>query len=152
MQSPPISLLPKNPLHAPSHNPTFQGMDDQETSSTSTPYIAHHLLPNPSPNHPLRRPDTRFQDSELFTDRFHQHFQSTMEKVNRRLTKRWEDRARDMSELGAQWNGFSLTESGALGNAVEKVGQAVDADYLATTKLVGRQMLSLANFSSTPGR
>lgn len=41
-----------------------------------------------------------------------------------------------MSELGAQWNGFSLSEQGELATAVEKVGQAVDADYLATTQLL----------------
>lgn len=129
-------MLPKNPLHAPSHNPTFQESEASDDPSTSSSYIAHHLLPTPSPSHPLHRPDQRFSESELFTDRFQQHFQGTMEKVNRRVAKRWGERATDMSELGAQWNGFSLTESGALGNAIEKVGQAVDADYLATTQLV----------------
>lgn len=59
-----------------------------------------------------------------------------MEKINRRTTKRWSEHASDMSELGAQWNGFSLMESGPLGTAIEKVGQAVDADFLATTKMV----------------
>ena len=59
-----------------------------------------------------------------------------MEKINRRVTKRWGERAGDLSELGAVWNGFSLVESGKLGEAVEKVGQAVDAEYLATAALV----------------
>lgn len=59
-----------------------------------------------------------------------------MEKVNRRAAKRWAEHATDMSELGAQWNGFSLSEQGELSTAVEKVGQAVDADYLATTQLM----------------
>lgn len=147
LHSPPISLLPKNPLHAPSHNPTFEDVNgnDDPDSTSSTSYIAHHLLPNPSPTHPLHRPDLRFQESEAFTDKFHQHFAHNMEKVNRRATKRWSEHASDMSELGAQWNGFSLMESGPLGTAIEKVGQAVDADFLATTKMVSYNGLLLTN-------
>ncbi|WVN85437.1 sorting nexin-41 [Cryptococcus depauperatus CBS 7841] len=138
LHSPPISLLPKNPLHAPSHNPTFQPATPTSAGDapTSTSYIAHHLLPTPSPSHPLRSPDHRFLDSEHFTEKFQDHFAGTMEKVNRRVTKRWGERASDMSELGGIWNGFSLVEQGRLGEAVEKVGQAVDAEYLATAALV----------------
>ncbi|OCF73806.1 sorting nexin-41 [Kwoniella mangroviensis CBS 8886] len=146
LHSPPISLLPKNPLHAPSHNPTFQPASptsDQPSASTaagggstSTSYIAHHLLPTPSPSHPLKKPDQRFIDSEVFTEKFQNHFTGTMEKVNRRVTKRRTERAGDMSELGAVWNGFSLVEQGKLGEAVEKVGQAVDQEYLATAALL----------------
>lgn len=46
------------------------------------------------------------------------------------------DDAQDHSELGAALNGFSLNESGELAAAIEKTGQAVDATYLQTTKLV----------------
>jgi hypothetical protein len=84
----------------------------------------------------LHKPDTRFQDSEVFTEKFQTHFTGTLEKVNRRVVKRWGERAGDMSELGAVWNGYSLLERGKLGDAVEKVGQAVDAEYLATAALV----------------
>jgi hypothetical protein len=59
-----------------------------------------------------------------------------MEKVNRRVVKRWGERGQDMSELGGVWNGYSLVEGGKLGLAVEKVGQAVDQEYLATAALV----------------
>ncbi|OCF42297.1 sorting nexin-41 [Kwoniella heveanensis CBS 569] len=137
LHSPPISQLPRNPLHAPSHNPTFQpSSPTSDAPSTSTSYIAHHLLPTPSPTHPLRHPEQRFMDSEIFTEKFQNHFTGTMEKVNRRVTKRWGERAQDMSELGAVWNGFSLVEQGKLGLAVEKVGQAVDAEFLATAALL----------------
>ena len=33
-------------------------------------------------------------------------------------------------------NGFSLNETGQLSTAVEKTGQAIDATYMSTTKLV----------------
>lgn len=44
--------------------------------------------------------------------------------------------ARDHADLGAALNGFSLNEPGTLSGAIEKTGQAVDATYMSTTKLV----------------
>jgi len=76
----------------------------------------------------------------MFTDKFEKHFSGTMEKVNRRVVKRWGERGQDMSELGGVWNGYSLVEGGKLGLAVEKVGQAVDQEYLATAALVSLQL------------
>ena len=78
LHSPPISHLPKNILKAPAHNPT-----DPNASS------AYEALPNPSPAHPLRRPDQRFLDSEVFTNKFASHLSGPMEKVTRRTMKRW---------------------------------------------------------------
>ncbi|KAJ3768384.1 hypothetical protein EV361DRAFT_906853 [Lentinula raphanica] len=124
LNSPPISLLPKNILKAPSHDPT-----DQEASP------AYAALPNPSAAHPLRNPDQRFSDSEAFTNKFAVHLSGPMEKVTRRTVKRWSDYAQDHAELGAALNGFSLNESGPLASAIEKTGQAVDATYMSTTKL-----------------
>ncbi|KAK0467301.1 uncharacterized protein EV420DRAFT_1508067 [Desarmillaria tabescens] len=125
LNSPPLSLLPKNILKAPSHNPT-----DQNASP------AYAALPNPSAAHPLRHPDQRFHDSEAFTNKFSVHLSGPMEKVTRRTIKRWSDYGQDHSELGAALNGFSLNESGELSGAIEKTGQAVDATYLSTTKLL----------------
>ncbi|CCM00377.1 uncharacterized protein FIBRA_02407 [Fibroporia radiculosa] len=125
LHSPPISLLPKNTLKAPSHNPT-----DQNASA------AYAALPNPSTAHPLRRPDQRFLDSETFTNKFAAHLSGPMEKVTRRTMKRWSDVAQDHAELGATLNGFSLNESGQLSTAVEKTGQAIDTTYMSTTRLL----------------
>lgn len=44
--------------------------------------------------------------------------------------------ANDYAELGAVYNGFSLNETGAVANAIEKVGQAVDASYTETGQMV----------------
>ncbi|KAJ7173790.1 hypothetical protein C8R46DRAFT_1083989 [Mycena filopes] len=125
LNSPPLSLLPKNILKAPSHNPT-----DQNASP------AYAALPNPSAAHPLRHPDQRFLDSEAFTNKFANHVSGPMEKVTRRTLKRWSDHAQDHADLGAALNGFSLHESGDLSGAIEKTGQAVDATYVSTTKLL----------------
>jgi len=46
------------------------------------------------------------------------------------------DYSQDHMELGAIWNGFSLNESGELAAAIEKTGQAIDATYMTTTRLV----------------
>ncbi|KAF8845232.1 hypothetical protein BDN67DRAFT_1065586 [Paxillus ammoniavirescens] len=125
LHSPPLSLLPKNILKAPSHNTT-----DQNASP------AYSVLPNPTATHPLRNPDQRFIDSEVFTNKFANHLGGPMEKVTRRTLKRWSETAVDYSELGAALNGFSLNESGALAAAMEKTGQAVDATYMSTTRLL----------------
>ncbi|KAJ7918754.1 hypothetical protein B0H13DRAFT_1606977 [Mycena leptocephala] len=125
LNSPPLSLLPKNILKAPSHNPT-----DQNASP------AYAALPNPSAAHPLRHPDQRFLDSEAFTNKFANHVSGPMEKVTRRTLKRWSDQAQDHADLGAALNGFSLHESGDLSGAIEKTGQAIDATYVSTTKLL----------------
>ncbi|KAG6850769.1 hypothetical protein H0H93_008807 [Arthromyces matolae] len=125
MNSPPLSVLPKNILKAPSHNPT-----DQNASP------AYAVLPNPSAAHPLRHPDQRFADSEAFTNKFANHVSGPMEKVTRRAVKRWSEYAQDHADLGAALNGFSLNEHGSLAGAIEKTGQAVDATYMSTSKLV----------------
>lgn len=78
LRSPPVTLLPKNILKAPSHNPTDQ---------TASP--AYSVLSNPSAAHPLRNPDQRFLDSEAFTHKFANHLSGPMEKITRRVIKRW---------------------------------------------------------------
>jgi len=125
LHSPPISQLPKNILKAPAHNPT-----DPNASP------AYEALPNPSPALPLRRPDQRFLDSEVFTNKFASHLSGPMEKVTRRTMKRWSDYSQDYMELGAIWNGFSLNETGELAAAIEKTGQAIDATYMTTVRLL----------------
>ncbi|KAI0319621.1 hypothetical protein OF83DRAFT_1109236 [Amylostereum chailletii] len=125
LNSPPLSLLPKNLLKAPSHNPT-----DPNASP------AYQALPNPSALHPLRRPDQRFLDSEVFTNKFAAHMSGPMEKVTRRTMKRWSEYAQDHMDLGSAWNGFSLNENGELASAIEKSGQAIDATYMSTSRLL----------------
>ena len=78
LHSPPLSLVPKNILKAPAHNPTELDVSP-----------AYAALPSPSPAHPLRVPDQRFLDSETFTNKFSSHLGGNMEKVTRRTMKRW---------------------------------------------------------------
>ncbi|KAF8328408.1 uncharacterized protein EI90DRAFT_2926124 [Cantharellus anzutake] len=124
-RSPPLTLLPKNILKAPAHNPL-------DASSA----IAYAALPSPSASATLRQPDQRFQDSEVFTSRFASHLSGNMEKVTRRTMKRWSEYSHDHAELGAALNAFSLSESGNLAPAIERIGQAVDATYISTARLL----------------
>ena len=55
-----------------------------------------------------------------------------MEKVTRRVLKRWNDDAQDHSELGAALNGFSLNESGS-GRGGDGVGAPLLAGALERT-------------------
>ncbi|KAL1882773.1 hypothetical protein VTK73DRAFT_898 [Phialemonium thermophilum] len=59
-----------------------------------------------------------------------------MEKVNRRTLNHLSSLASDLSELGARYNAFSLSEHApTLAPAIERVGQAADSSYIATEEL-----------------
>jgi sorting nexin-41/42 len=59
-----------------------------------------------------------------------------MEKVNRRTLSHLSYLASDLSELGARYNAFALSEQvPSLGLAIERVGQAADSSYIATEEL-----------------
>jgi len=62
---------------------------------------------------------------------------SALEKITRRLIKRYADLSKDYESLGGAYNAFSLNESGgSLPLAIERVGQACDGTYLSLQELV----------------
>lgn len=128
LHSPPVTLAPKNPLRAPAHDPTDPDM-----------LALFANLPLPSSSATLSHPDQRFLDSEVFTNKFSTHLGGSMEKVNRRLMKRWHDAAGDWGEMGGGLNEFALRmgEDGSAGldEATEKVGMAVDSGYTLTNTM-----------------
>ncbi|KAE8267435.1 hypothetical protein A4X09_0g4913 [Tilletia walkeri] len=126
--SPPLSLLPKSNLRGPASDPT--------STPSPTSLAAYATAPLPAANAQPREPNKRFLDSEAFTDRFAQHLAGSVDKANRRLVKRWTELSADFAELGAVLNGFSLTESGSLAPAIERVGQAADTSYLGAGQLM----------------
>ena len=59
-----------------------------------------------------------------------------MEKVNRRTLSHLSSLASDLSELGARYNAFALSEPApSLAPAIERIGQAADSSYIATEEL-----------------
>jgi hypothetical protein len=60
----------------------------------------------------------------------------SMEKVNRRTLSHLSFLASDLSELGARYNAFALSEpTQSLSPAIERIGQAADSSYIATEEL-----------------
>ena len=56
--------------------------------------------------------------------------------MNKRTLSHFNSYADDLAELGARFNAFSLAEqSPSLAAAIEKIGQAVDSTYMATSDL-----------------
>ncbi|KAI9470999.1 MAG: hypothetical protein EXX96DRAFT_586476 [Benjaminiella poitrasii] len=130
LHSPPLSTLPKNPLQM------VISKQPDNPSYTYNPVLASNLIPTPNAAYQLKNPDPRFEESEKFTFRIANYMSNNMDKTQRRVIRRLGELANDYAELGAVYNGFSLNETGTVANAIEKIGQAVDASYTETGKMV----------------
>ncbi|KAF9905671.1 Sorting nexin, cytoplasm-to-vacuole targeting pathway/endosomal sorting, partial [Lobosporangium transversale] len=138
MHCPPITTLPKNPLNA-----TLTA----SSSSLSRPNSAHQPSPTSETNNSgqaavapstLKQPDPRFIDSEVFTQKFANQLSGSMDRSQKKVVRKLGEIASDNSDLGATLNGFSLNENSypPLSNAIERLGQAVDSSFMATTELM----------------
>ncbi|KAI5779775.1 hypothetical protein EDC01DRAFT_754807 [Geopyxis carbonaria] len=151
LHSPPISNLPKNHLRAPPLNPSepteaHQYLPLPPSSARlkigSPPPSSHGNPPGnygrfPPPNHNLSESelDPYFNNYETSTRVYESLLTGSIERVNRRILKRLSELSLDYNELGARYNAFSLSETGDLSSAIEKIGQAVDSSYIATEEL-----------------
>ncbi|KAK9768896.1 Sorting nexin, cytoplasm-to-vacuole targeting pathway/endosomal sorting [Basidiobolus ranarum] len=124
LHSPPLSNIPKNLLQTPP-SPVVASQSQASPSP----------LPTPSSLQQLKKPDPRFLECELYTNKFSNHI-TALEKTQKRVTKKLGDLANDFAELGAVFNGFSLNETDSLANAIERIGQAVDATFMSTGSMV----------------
>lgn len=79
--------------------------------------------------------DPYFSNFETSTRELELLLQGNIEKVNRRTLTHLSSLATDMAELGARYNGFSLSEQSTVAAAIERIGQAVDSSYIATEEL-----------------
>lgn len=124
LTTPPVSLLPKQILKAPPFDPSGDS-------------IAHSYLPVPPSSARLRvEEDPTFQNAETNAKDYEGVIVGGLEKVNRKIIKRYSEEAVDLSELGAKFNAFSLEEHFALASSIEKVGQAIDNTYISTEALI----------------
>jgi hypothetical protein len=109
----------------------------------------HAFLPIPSSSSKLQtEEEDAFDEVETSAREYEHIIVGGLEKINRRIIKRYVDMAADYSELGARFNAFSLEEADGPAAAIEKVGQAVDASYMSTEELVA---LLSKNFSEPLG-
>ena len=80
--------------------------------------------------------DPYFNNFEGATRELELLLEGQIDKVNRRTLTHLSTLSKDMAELGARYNGFSLSEqSPSVAAAIERVGQASDSSYLATEEL-----------------
>lgn len=80
--------------------------------------------------------DPYFNNFEAATRELELLLEGQIDRVNRRTLGHLSSLSKDMAELGARYNGFSLSEqSTTVAAAIERIGQASDSSYLATEEL-----------------
>lgn len=158
MKAPPLDPANPTPAHAffpipassaklKASNISVNPLGISNSTSESVPSasgIAHRL---PAPYLSSLFPPNSSQLSETELDPYFINFEAIgkelemlltgpLEKINRRTLSHLSSLSLDFAELGARFNGFSLSEtSSSLASAIERVGQAIDTSYLATEEL-----------------
>ncbi|KAF1809173.1 hypothetical protein P152DRAFT_403920 [Eremomyces bilateralis CBS 781.70] len=156
LKSPPLDAANPSPGHnylpIPSVSAKLRVSGSNANTGTPTspssydeqPSTVAHTIPGPqvgrfppsSQNLSEEELDPYFVNFEASSKELELLLQGSMEKVNRRTLAHYSSLADDMAELGARYNAFSLSEqSQGLAVAIEKVGQAADATFVATTEL-----------------
>lgn len=161
LHSPPASSVPKNNLQAPPLDPAnpspahfwlpvpassaklrsaggFAPVGTDAVSQPTTtpgPDILGRFPPE-SRKLSEKELDPYFINFEASTRELELLLQGNIEKVNRRTLAHLSSLSADLMELGARYNGFSLSEqSPTVAAAVERVGQAADTSYIETEEL-----------------
>ena len=157
LKAPPLDPANPTPAHnwlpVPSSSAKLKSVGSTSTSGTPTsptdnevmPSAAAHTIPGPqifgrfppSSQHLSEQDlDPYFINFEASTRELELLLQGSIEKVNRRTLEHLAKLANDFAELGARYNGFSLSESSpTVAAAIERTGQAVDNTYLETEAL-----------------
>ena len=119
----------------PSSPPSYSIMASSAAHSIPGQQIFGRFPPT-SQNLSEQELDPYFSNFETSTRELEVLLQGNIEKVNRRTLTHLSSLSTDMAELGARYNGFSLSEqSPTLAAAIERIGQAVDSSYIATEEL-----------------
>ncbi|KAL5335457.1 hypothetical protein BJX70DRAFT_375026 [Aspergillus crustosus] len=155
LHSHPASSVPKNNLKAPPldpANPTpahawlpipsasaklkhAPGPGGSPEAETPGPDILGRFPPE-SRKLSEKELDPYFINFEASTRELELLLQGNIEKVNRRTLLHLSGLSADLMELGARYNGFSLSEqSPTVATAIERVGQAADTSYIETEEL-----------------
>ena len=119
----------------PSSPPAYSGMASSAAHTVPGTQIFGRFPPA-SQNLSEQDLDPYFNNFESATRDLELLLQGNIEKVNRRTLTHLTALATDMAELGARYNGFSLSEqSQTVATAIERIGQAADSSYIATEEL-----------------
>ena len=157
LKAPPLDPANPTPAHnwlpVPSSSAKLKSSGNVSSSGTPTspsdntimPSAAAHTIPGPqifgrfppSSQHLSEQDlDPYFINFEASSRELELLLQGSIEKVNRRTLEHLTKLSADFAELGARYNGFSLSEqSPMVAAAIERVGQACDNTYLETEAL-----------------
>ncbi|KAH6624268.1 hypothetical protein B0J18DRAFT_427762 [Chaetomium sp. MPI-SDFR-AT-0129] len=153
LHSHPISSIPKSIMRAPPldpANPTpgheylplpassakLRSMPAAPTSDNISGTQVFARFPPDSSNLDEQELDPYFTGFEASIRELESLLMGSMEKVNRRTLSHLSSLANDLSELGARYNAFALSEpTQSLSTAIERIGQAADSSYIATEEL-----------------
>jgi len=157
LKAPPLDPAHPTPAHnwLPVPSTSAKLKSSNTTSSTGTPVspteystlpsAAAHTTPGPQifgrfPVHADKLSeaelDPYFINFEASTKELELLLQGSIDKVNRRTLEHLAKLSADLAELGARYNGFSLSEQlPSVAAAIERMGQAVDTTYLSTEDL-----------------
>ena len=117
-------------------SPTPQSMSASSAAHTIPGPQVYARFPPTSQNLSEQDLDPYFNNFEAATRDLELLLEGNIEKVNRRTLTHLSTLSKDMAELGARYNAFSLSEqSPSVAAAIEKTGQASDSSYLATEEL-----------------
>ncbi|OAX82406.1 sorting nexin-41, partial [Emergomyces africanus] len=159
LHSHPVASIPKNNLKAPpldpanpkpahawlpipsssaklksTSGPSPAPSDHASSGSANGPFLSR--FPPTSRNLSERDLDPYFVNFEASTRELELLLQGNIEKVNRRTLTHLSSLSADLMELGARYNGFSLSEpSATVAAAIERIGQAADTSYIETEEL-----------------
>lgn len=151
LQAPPLDPANPTPAHfwlpVPSASSKLKSAGGSGPSSTSPTDNAPQPTGAPGPDVLGRFPpesrklsekelDPYFINFEASTRELELLLQGNIEKVNRRTLAHLSSLSADLMELGARYNGFSLSEqSPTVAAAIERIGQAADTSYIETEEL-----------------
>lgn len=82
MHSPPLSMLPKNPLQM------VVSKDPELQTHKYNAILSSNLIPIPSTAYVLKSPDPRFEESEKFTFRIANYMSNNLDKSQRKVIRR----------------------------------------------------------------
>ncbi|KAI1816038.1 hypothetical protein GGS20DRAFT_539855 [Poronia punctata] len=145
LKAPPLDMGNPTPAHtylpvpsssAKLKNPVTPSAAPGSDSSSTLPSQTLRRFPPEAQDLPEHELDPYFVAFEASTKELENALMGPMEKVNRRTLNHLSSLATDLSDLGAKFNAFALSEpSPSLAAAIERVGQAADSSYIATEEL-----------------
>ncbi|KAI9478003.1 MAG: hypothetical protein EXX96DRAFT_569234 [Benjaminiella poitrasii] len=138
--SPPLSILPKDPLLQSSLALTSymitSNLPIPSTSSNNTNAQHNSIIPTPSSSYTLKYPDKEFEQPESKVNKSAQQCTFQFDKSQKRILKRLQELSNDYAELGSAYNAWSLNEAGPIASLLEKIGQTVDGSATSTKEMV----------------